>query len=288
MEPSPKFCYPIAHKARFAFTWRKVLHGSVTQRCDTEEAKNKRWGKQQTAIEYSIMTPEPLKRASFKTTRCSRTRCLRLPCASTVLWTTLLLLALGAGLWVTPHQQATLRKATLRKQRLCPDSMEAFALRRHRKPRSRRHRSRWATPFGMAPQAFKDYVRACARARVNPHRISQTIGNDPRSAGYHRRDGVVVQNRRKVVYCAAVDVDIAGLRAGQIRRLCVSLAREGFAAFYRRGGAWEGDEHIHAVYGAVRMKPQLQEQVRQFLRERRENGFRRLWWARKFRRRNGS
>jgi hypothetical protein len=72
----------------------------------------------------------------------------------------------------------------------------------------------------------------------------------------------------------------------QISRLCVALAREGFATFYRRGGIWTGNEHIHAVYGRVRMKPALREQVRQFLRERRSNGFRRLWWVRKFHRYN--
>ncbi|HVF84354.1 MAG TPA: hypothetical protein VM821_00120, partial [Abditibacteriaceae bacterium] len=174
------------------------------------------------------MTPEPLQRASLEPTRH-----LRLPSASTVLWTTLLLLALGAGLLVAPRQQATIRKQNLRQ-----DLSAEFALRR--KARSRKNRRRWARPYGMAPQAFKDYVRACARARINPRRISQTIGSDPRSVGYHRRDGVVVQNRRKVAYCAAVDVDTAGLRTGQIRRLCVALAREGFAAFYRRGAAWEG------------------------------------------------
>lgn len=197
--------------------------------------------------------------------------------ASTVLWTTLLLLALSTSLWVAPRQRATIRKQDIRQ-----DAGAALV------SRHRRHRQRWARPYGMAPQAFKDYVRACARARVNPHRISQTIGNNPRSVGYHKLDGIVVQKHQKIPYCAAVDVDIADLRSRQIRRLCVSLAREGFAAFYRRGGVWEGDEHIHAVYGAVKMKPQLQEQVRQFLRERRENGFRRLWWVRKFRHRNGS
>lgn len=229
----------------------------------------------QPAIEYSMMTSKPLKYAPLKIANR-----LRLPCASTVLWTTLLLLSLGAALWIAPRQQAISR------QSLREDSTTTFASRR--KIRHRRQRRRWARPYGMAPQAFKDYIRACARARISPFRISQTIGNHPRSVGYHKRDGVVVQNRQKVAYCAAVDVDTDGLRAGQIRRLCVSLAREGFAPFYRRGAAWEGDEHIHAVYGAVKMKPQLQEQVRQFLRERRRNGFRRLWWVRKFVRRNGS
>ena len=261
-DPFRKVCDLIAHKVWFAFT---LLEGYTRDsKRSLEQTK--------AAIEYSIMTSKPLESALVEPASHPL-----LPSASTVLWTTLLLLALSTSLWVAPRQRATIRKQNIRQ-----DSGAAFM------SRHRRHRQRWVRPYGMVPQAFKDYVRACARARVNPHRISQTIGNDPRSAGYHQRDGVVVQNRRKIAYCAAVDVDIGGLRAGQIRRLCVSLAREGFAAFYRRGDAWEGDEHIHAVYGAVKMKPQLQQQVRQFLRERRENGFRRLWWVRKFRRRNGS
>jgi len=41
----------------------------------------------------------------------------------------------------------------------------------------------------MAPPAFAAYLKACEQARINPNRIGQTIGNDPRSKGYHLQDG---------------------------------------------------------------------------------------------------
>ena len=141
-----------------------------------------------------------------------------------------------------------------------------------------------ARPPGMAPVAFDAYVRACMNAGVNPIRIGQTMGNDPRSVGYHLRDGIVTLNGQQIEYSAAVDIGVWGLSEPRIARFCSALAKQGFAAFYRRGGKWKGNEHIHAIYVMLPMKIQLRHQVRQFLRARRAAGLPPLRWERKLRR----
>jgi hypothetical protein len=143
--------------------------------------------------------------------------------------------------------------------------------------------ARLRRPYGMAPVAFAGFVRACKRARVHPFRIGQTIGEHPRSKGYHRRDGQIVKHRR-LDYCAAVDIGTDDLNARQINRLLKQLSRQGFAAWYRHGRNWEGNEHIHAVYALLPMKPQLRGQVRSFIAVRRKQR-RTPRWARKMKRR---
>ncbi|MDQ3813044.1 MAG: hypothetical protein M3347_03735, partial [Armatimonadota bacterium] len=139
-------------------------------------------------------------------------------------------------------------------------------------------------PYGMAPEAFDAYIRACHRAGISPNRIGQTIGDHPRSVGYHKRDGVVIRHGRQYDYCAAVDLSTWNLSEPQINAWLRELARQGFAAWYHHGGKWTGGEHIHAVYALLPMKPQLRRQVRQFLAEREEKGRRPLAWETKLRR----
>lgn len=139
-------------------------------------------------------------------------------------------------------------------------------------------------PPGMAPAAFNGFVRACNRAHVNPWRISQTLGNHPRSVGYHLRDGFVSYQGKRLEYSAAVDMATDDLDRQQIDRLVACLGREGFAAFYRSGPKWRDDEHIHAVYAALPMKPQLRRQVRQWVAARKRSGQKSYAWERKFRR----
>jgi hypothetical protein len=69
-------------------------------------------------------------------------------------------------------------------------------------------------PYGMAPQAFAAFMRACNRMKVSPYRIGQTIGNHPRSVGYHQRDGVLKVNGQNIDYCAAVDLGAQGHDSG--------------------------------------------------------------------------
>lgn len=138
-------------------------------------------------------------------------------------------------------------------------------------------------PYGMVPVAFGGFVRACAQAGVNPDRIGQTIGDHPLSAGYHKRDGTLELNGEKIDYCAAVDLGVWGLSPNEIARFSMALQRQGFATFYRHGGKWKDGEHIHAIYALLPMKPQLREQVREFLQARRDADFPRLKWEKKLR-----
>ncbi len=138
-------------------------------------------------------------------------------------------------------------------------------------------------PYGMAPQAFAAYLRACKTANIDPFRIGQTIGDDPRSVGYHRRDGVLKIGGENIEYCAAVDLAVFGLNGPQITQFQNALAQEGFASFYRHEGKWAGDEHIHAIYGRLKMKPQLAGQTRDWLRTRHKQNLPHLPWENQFR-----
>ena len=138
-----------------------------------------------------------------------------------------------------------------------------------------------ARPYGMAPAAFDGFKRACFRAHVQPQRIGQTIGDNPKSVGYHHRDGVVKYRGQKLDYCAAVDIGTQDLSRAQINRLLEELARQGFAAFYREKGHWKGGEHIHAIYAPLKMKPQLRGQLREWADKRRRNRKRVYNWQRR-------
>lgn len=123
-------------------------------------------------------------------------------------------------------------------------------------------------PHGMTPGAFDAYIRACFYAHINPRRIMQTMGNAPASAGYHARDGVINIDGEEIEYCAAVDLRTLDLNARQIKALLKELARQGFAAWYRFEGSFKNNQHIHAIFAGLKMKPQLYNQVRAFLENR--------------------
>lgn len=141
---------------------------------------------------------------------------------------------------------------------------------------------RLTQPYGMAPPAFKAFVCACYRAKIQPFRIGQTIGDNPLSAGYHHQDGVWWQGKASFDYCAAVDLGVSDLSAAQINAFLEELAKQGFAAFYRHEGKWKGHEHIHAIYALLPMKIQLRRQVREFLRDRRAAKKSALKWAKRW------
>ena len=136
-------------------------------------------------------------------------------------------------------------------------------------------------PYGMAPAAFDGFKRACYRAQVQPRRIGQTIGDNPKSVGYHHRDGMVKYRGQKLDYCAAVDIGTQDLSRAQINKLLEELARQGFAAFYREKGHWKGGEHIHAVYAPLKMKPQLRGQLYEWADKRRRARKRVYNWQRR-------
>lgn len=174
----------------------------------------------------------------------------------------LMLMALGAALWL-PSRDADARLASL---------LPAVVPQMRREPLKR--------PYGMAPVAFEAFIRACQKAHVSPHRLTQTVGEDALSHGYHHRDGVW----HGLDYCAATDIHVWGLDDAQVSRLNMALFSQGFAAWYRHGGKWTGHEHIHAVYAFLPMKPQLQGQLREFFQARRHMGFKPLKWERKWKR----
>ena len=146
------------------------------------------------------------------------------------------------------------------------------------------HKRRMERPYGMAPEAFRAFTRACNNAGVHPWRIGQTIGEHPRSVGYHRKDGEIVEDGVPYDYTAAVDLGALDLSDAKRERFLERLAQQGFAAFWRSGPNWKGGEHIHAIYCLIPMKPQLRGQVLEWLDERREEGKPRLRWIRKLRR----
>ena len=138
-------------------------------------------------------------------------------------------------------------------------------------------------PYGMAPVAWQAYLRACHAAKIHPRRVGQTIGDSPRSVGYHKRDGTVTVEREKIDYTAAVDLGTWDLTPTQIERFLDALAAQGFAAFYRHKGKWKKHQHIHAIYAFLPMKPQLQIQVREFLQQREKTG-KKVHWEKKLKR----
>jgi hypothetical protein len=140
-------------------------------------------------------------------------------------------------------------------------------------------------PYGMAPVAWQAYLRACNAAKIHPNRIGQTIGDHPNSVGYHKRDGVLPRGKEKIDYTAAVDLGVWDLTPAQINAFVDALAAQGFAAFYRHEGKWKGNEHIHAIYAFLPMKPQLQIQLGEFLSARRK-AKKPVQWEKKLRRQN--
>jgi hypothetical protein len=143
---------------------------------------------------------------------------------------------------------------------------------------------RMERPYGMAPEAFRAYIRACNNAKVHPWRIGQTIGSHPRSVGYHHKDGTIIEDGVRYDYTAAIDLGGIDLSDARRKIFLEALARQGFAAFWRASKNWKGNEHIHAIYCLIPMKPQLRGQVLEWVEERRDEGKPRLRWIRKLRR----
>lgn len=122
--------------------------------------------------------------------------------------------------------------------------------------------------YGMTPAMFSAYIRACFFAKIDPKRITQTIGTAKASAGYHAKDGEVTVDGISYDYCAAVDISIRKLDEADIKRLLIELAKQGFVGWYRYKGSFKNNRHIHCVYVGLPMKAQLRSQVKDFLNDR--------------------
>lgn len=121
---------------------------------------------------------------------------------------------------------------------------------------------------GLHPEA-SDALR---RAGFTAGDISQTVGFASASAGTHAPDGTV--NGKE--YAACTDFHAVGLSDVKVKALLTRIWDAGFAAWYRNPGhdGWPSEDarHIHAVYTGVVMKPIVQEQVHDFLRQPVLNG----------------
>lgn len=99
---------------------------------------------------------------------------------------------------------------------------------------------------------------ALRRAGLSSDDVSQGEGNAQASAGYHLAEP-------GSDYTAAADIRTSSMSGKQIRKVLDNLGEQGFAAWYRHGSDWSGNEHIHAVYAGIPMKGELEGQVRSFL-----------------------
>jgi hypothetical protein len=95
------------------------------------------------------------------------------------------------------------------------------------------------------------------------HRITRTLDLSTSPANYHGAD-VTLDGKK---FTAAVDISCRCLKDDQIQDLLGHLALAGFAAWYRKNGkdSWKGDDHIHAVWAAEPLKPQLRRQIASWL-----------------------
>jgi hypothetical protein len=126
----------------------------------------------------------------------------------------------------------------------------------------------------MSQAAFDSYIGAMYQAKINPektasggHRVVQTIGSAPASAGTHGKDGTDPISGG--AYCCAVDISVKhDLKQAQIETMLKALWHHGFAAWWRHTGSFSTNEHVHAVYSGLPMKLSLRNQIHDFLAAR--------------------
>ena len=135
-----------------------------------------------------------------------------------------------------------------------------------------------ASRIYMHPKAQAAFDAACQEADLRPV-ITQTLGNAPDSKGVHAKDGAYLKAGKWHDYCAALDISVNQLAVKlstgekikmgekQIKWFLFCLAKHGFVAWYRYQKAF-ATKHIHAIYVAVQMKPALESQVVDFLKDK--------------------
>lgn len=102
---------------------------------------------------------------------------------------------------------------------------------------------------------------ALRRAGLSAADVSQGLGHARASKGTH-------EHEPGSSYTAAVDIRTGGKSQAEIKSTLEKLWAQGFAAWYRSGPKWSGNEHIHAVYAGVPMKDMLESQVSDFINGR--------------------
>jgi hypothetical protein len=116
-------------------------------------------------------------------------------------------------------------------------------------------------PGGLHPEAH-----AALDGLALVHRITQGINHSSERGNVHSTD-VTLGGK---AYTAAVDISVRCLTETQIKMLLESLARAGFAGWYRKDGQddWTGPPHIHAIWSGSPLKPVLRRQVESWLEGR--------------------
>lgn len=111
---------------------------------------------------------------------------------------------------------------------------------------------------GLVPAAQDALKRIGAE-----HRITQSFNPIPAASNYHGKDQTI--DGRPLT--AAVDLSVNCLGENEIKQFLSALAEAGFAAWYRQDGVdgWKGAKHVHAVFAAEPLKPQLKGQVQSWL-----------------------
>lgn len=125
-------------------------------------------------------------------------------------------------------------------------------------------------PYGMHPDAFEAFLRACKAANCDPPRvILQTIGDAPASAGTHALDGQAhLGDGVFANYSAATDLRSRGFGTDANNWLWLKLIEAGFVGWWRHTGAFARSPHFHIVWPGCKMKRSLRNQVHSFLARR--------------------
>jgi hypothetical protein len=99
--------------------------------------------------------------------------------------------------------------------------------------------------------------------------VVQSVGDAPQSAGYHAQDGTFANERGiSEPYCAAFDMSLKHphhYTGEQVGRILLRMLAKGIVPFWRQPSQGFSGPHIHAIDCHLRMKDQLQRQVREFL-----------------------
>lgn len=124
-------------------------------------------------------------------------------------------------------------------------------------------------PKGMHPLTWGKHQRAHILTGLKPNIITQTIGDAELSKNYHAKDGTFLDTQGKErPYCASYDYDAddpTEFTGGQMSQLLLAMAHQGLCPFWRVRPPFEHIRHLHIIDPALKMKPQLKSQVRDFI-----------------------
>jgi hypothetical protein len=99
--------------------------------------------------------------------------------------------------------------------------------------------------------------------------ITQSVGDAPQSAGFHKADGTFKNEKGKAEkYCASFDVSLLHphhYKGAELALLMVRALHYDILCFWRVRGQGFTSPHLHNIDCRLKMKAQLQRQVREWL-----------------------